>query len=181
MLSHALLCRDIGWRTALRCVCVSGCWWHSSVFGCGFFWLMAKRPALRPADRTPPPSQTSSLAVLPPKRFSHLSSRHPTLFLPLFLFFLSASAALPPALSPYTGSSYKAARSDYAGLSFPFPLGLSRSFLSIDPPPPRPVCTVCPCDRLISVLWAVWRLIFTPGAGVLMHPVTAFPSKIGSH
>ncbi len=118
---------------------VCGCWWHSSVWAAlgvasSDWWPNARR-SVQPL--APHLHLTSSLAILPPKRFSPLSSRHPTLFLPLF-FFLSASAALPPALSPYIGSSHQAARSDSACLSFPFPLGLSRSVLSIDPLPLGP-------------------------------------------
>ncbi len=134
-----MLCYAGKLEDGLHCgVSVCGCWSHSSVwaaFGCGFFWLIAKCPALSPADRTPPPSQTSSLEILPPKRFSSfLTSSHfiPPPF-PLFVCICRPSA------SPLTlhreqsqGSKVRLCLSLFHSLS------LSRFVLSIEPLPLGP-------------------------------------------
>lgn len=106
--------------------------------GCGFCRLMADGPALRPADRTPPPL----LDVFAGKLATQA----------LFSCFLTSSYSLPPpfpllyvcichpSASPLAlhGEQSLGSKVRLCCLSFPFPLSLSRSVLSIDPLPLAP-------------------------------------------
>lgn len=150
--------------------------------GCGFSWLMADRRERRPANRTPPPLSDVFVGKLTTQA--------------LFSSFLASFYSLPPSFPlPFVCICHPSASplTLHREQSLGSKVRLCLSLLSIPsrsislcpvnrPPPPRPVRTVCVpvTGWSLFVFWAVWQLIFTPGAGVLMHPVTAFPSKVGS-
>lgn len=111
--------------------------------GCGFCRLMADRPALRPADRTPPPL----LDVFAGKLATQA----------LFSCFLTSSYSLPPPFPLlYVCICHPSASplALHGEQSLGSKVRLCLSLLSIPsqsislcpvnrPPPPRPVCTVC--------------------------------------